>query len=201
MTKLTRASEIVHGVHLPFGAGAVMRRVHVAAVDHRISHGLVGVFDRELGAKAVADAFLGTLLHLLKDAQVLFHWRFAALGSDAVPSLVAHSFLVGIVGIGMSLLDHLDRHIVKIIKVVTGVGEGIALDAHHGKILDDGILVFLLLFVGVCVIETEAKLALVLLGKVPGEKSCLGMSNMEVSRRLGQESGNNALVCSCLLAQ
>ncbi len=177
-----RARKVVHGVHLPLGAGPVMGGIDVAAVDDGVSHGLVRVVDREFGADAVLLALHGALLHLLEDAQVLLDGPIAPLGSDALPPLVAHGLLVGVVRIPVALLDHANTHVVKVVEVVRGIREHVGLDAHQGKILDDGILVLLLLLIGVRVVETQAQRPLVgLMSEVVAQEGGLGVSNVQVS--------------------
>ena len=190
------AGEIVHGVHLPLGAGTVMGGLDVAAVDDGVAQSLVGVVDGKLSADAVLKTLLGAVLHLLgEDAQVLFDAAVATARGNTLPALVAHGLLVGIIGVGVALLDHAHAHLVEVVEVVGSVGDGVGLDAHEGEILDDGILVLLLLLGRVGVVETEAQLALVsLVSKVVGKKGGLGVSDVKVTRGLRKETSDDALV-------
>lgn len=74
--------------------------------------------------------------------------------------------LVRVVGVGVALLNHADAELVQLIEVVGRVGDLLALDAEHGKILDDGLLELGLLLRRVRVVETDEELALVDLGEV-----------------------------------
>lgn len=176
------AGKVVHGVHLPGSAGAVVSIVGVAAVDDGVAHGLVGVVDRHLGTDAVGDTLLGTLLHLLKDAEVLLDGALAALGGTAVHTLITHSLLVGVVGVSHAHTNELLAHVVQVVEVVGSVSHGVGLDTHQGKILNNGILVLGLLLGGVGVVETKTHLALVGdMAEVIAEKSGLGVSDVKVA--------------------
>ena len=178
------ARKVVHGVHLPLGPGAVVNVLDVASVDDGIAHGLVGVVERDLGTNAVCQTFLGGLLHLLKDSQVLLDGSVTALGRNAVHSLAAHSLLVGVVGICLAHGDQLLAHIVQVVKVVRGVSQAVGLDAHKGEILNDGVLELFLLLGRVGVVESQAHLALVGdMAEVVAEQGSLGVSDVKVATR------------------
>jgi hypothetical protein len=69
-----------------------------------------------------------------------------------------------------------------LIKPVASVGDAVWLDAEKRTVLDDRILELLLLLGGVRVVESEQKLALVLLVReVVVKQRGLGVANMEVS--------------------
>lgn len=62
----------------------------IAAVDDGVSHGLIGVIDADLCSDAPSEAFFSTFLHLLEACQVLLDCGVAILGSNTVPTLLAH---------------------------------------------------------------------------------------------------------------
>ena len=57
----------------------------VAAVGHRISHGLVGVVHTDLEAHTVGQADWRACHHLLPNVQALLDWPLPALGFNSLP--------------------------------------------------------------------------------------------------------------------
>lgn len=180
------AAEVVGRVHLPLGAGAVVV-LGIAAVDDRVAHGLVRVIDRHLRADTPSCALLGALLHLLELGQGLLGAHVAALTGNAVHALGAHLLLCCVVCVGQAILDSLHSDLVELIEPVTGVRDLIRLNAEESAVLDDRVLELLLLLAGVCVVESEDELALVLgVGEVVVQKGGLCVSNVEVASVEGQ---------------
>ena len=163
----------------------------VAAVDDGVTEGLVRVVDRDLGTQTAGLTKLGGVLHLFKTAQVLLNREIAALGSNTVHTLSTHLLLSGGIGVGLALLDQLDGVVVDGVKVVGGVGDNRRVDSDQEKVLLDRVLVLNLLLAGVGIIETDNQASLVLVSKVLVEEGSLGVSNVQVTRRLWGETGNN----------
>lgn len=187
------ASKVVSGVNLPLGTSPVVGLV-VAAVDDGVAHGLVGVVDRYLCPEAVLAALLGVILHLLKGSQVLLDCAVAANTLNTVHALVLHLLLLGIIAVGVSILDHLNGEFVDLVKTVAGIRNHVVIDAQRFAVLEDGVLELLLLLGGVGVVETNNELSIVLGGKVRVEHSSLGVANVHVSGRLWGETSDNALL-------
>lgn len=175
------AAEVVGRVHLPLGASAVVV-LGVASVNDGVAHGLVGVVDRHLCADAPPCALLGALLHLLKPGQGLLGAHLAALAGDAIHTLGTHLLLRSVIGIGQTVLDHLDSALVQLVEPVASVRDLVRLDAEESAVLDDRVLELLLLLAGVGVVESEDELALVLgVGEVVVQERGLCVSNVEVT--------------------
>lgn len=189
-----RAAEVISRVSFVLGACPVVRG-RVAAVDDRITHSLVGVVDRHFSPNTPPCAFVSSFVHLFEPSQVLFNRSIPPLARFSIHSLRSHSLLLGVICVGVSVLDDLDGILMQLVKVVTAVTSLIGCDTHEGEILEDGILELLFLVRGVGVVKADQKSPLVFfMGKIIVQKGSLGVSNVEVSRRLRRESSDHALV-------
>jgi hypothetical protein len=148
-----RASEVIGRVDLPLGAGTVVRS-RVAAVDDRVTHGLIRAIEGNLSTNTPANTLRGAVLHLLKARQALLDGKVTTAARKTVETLSGHSLLIGVISIGVALLDDLDTEVVQLVEVVTGIGHLVRLDTHKGKVLHDGVLELFLLVRGVGVVES-----------------------------------------------
>lgn len=175
------AAEVVCGVDLPGSTGAVVL-LRAAAIDNGVTHGLIGVIDRNLCADTPASALLGALLHFLEARQVVLDGAVPPLARQTVHALLAHLLLLSVIGVCISVLDHLHAVVVQFLEVVGGVGGLVGLDAHQSEVLDDGVLELLLLLDRIGVVETQDKSALVLLvGEVVVQQRSLCVADVQVS--------------------
>lgn len=115
-----------------------------------------------------------------------------------------------VVCVCLALFDHLNRKFVEVIKVVRSVRDFVTVNTHELQILHDGF--FELALQKVCqssvptlnpsvhthpllrrvgIIETDDHFALIHLGKVLVEERSFGMANVQITRRLRWESGDN----------
>ena len=78
--------------------------------------------------------------------------------------------------------------------MITGVCDDIAVDSEQLQILNDRILELLLLLGGVGIVESDNKLALVVLGEVLVEESCFRVTDVEITTGLRREPSDNTLV-------
>lgn len=126
---------------------------------------------------------------------------------DSLLSLLLHDIRGGVVDVSLTLFQHLFGHPLDGGKVVTGVGKLIRLDLQHGHILQNHLknktaasrsnflkcinkykerwsgthlLKVLLLLLRICVIKAHDQLALKSDLVVLVEKSCLGMTDVQV---------------------
>lgn len=153
----------------------------IAAIDHRITHSLVGVVDGHLRSDAPFGATRGSLLHFFEMSKIFLNCCITLLAGFAFHSLCGHGIFVGIVRICIAITDHLKPVLIEFVEVVTSVAQLVRFDAHECKVFNDRV-VELHFFIGrVGVIETDKKRSGVLLvGKVVVEKRSLGVSNMEI---------------------
>jgi hypothetical protein len=122
-------AEVVGGVDFPGGAGAVVG-LGVAAVDDRVTHGFVGVIDGHFGADAPLGAFGGARFHFGEVGEVGFDAGITAGAREALHALVAHFFLLGVVGVGFADFDDVGAVVVHFLEVVAGVAGSVGADAH-----------------------------------------------------------------------
>jgi hypothetical protein len=164
------ATEIIRRVDLVFVPRPVMRE-EVAAVNDRITHRLVRIGEGDFGADAPAESFGGTGGHFGETGEGVFRRAVAAGGGDAVHAFVAHLLtsgdvvsislftcmmregreegehkthllLLSVISVSIPLLDHLHRKLLKLVKVVRGVGRRVGLDPEEREVLDDGLFEF-----------------------------------------------------------
>jgi hypothetical protein len=151
-----------------------------------VSHGTVARVKGNACANAVLSSQVGTSLHLSKHGQTLLSRAVTSLAGKTVLSVSALNLGIGVIGVGVAVLDHLLGEIVNLLEVVTGVGDLVVLDVHQLEIMKDSILKLLLLLGGVCVVESNDELSVSVGGglcEVIVEKSGLGVANVKVATR------------------
>ena len=154
-------------------------RKRITTVYHRISHGLVRIVHGYLGSYAPSDTFFCTLLHLLEVSKVVFNTRIPPVAWESIPTLMLHSLLLCIVSIGFAHFDHLNAILVKLLEVITCVACLIWSNTHEGKILNNGVLKFLLFLGRVRIVESTNQSALVfLMSEVIVEQGSFRMADM-----------------------
>lgn len=117
-------------------------RQHVDTVDDRIAQGFVGVVDTHLRAKAPPPPLVATSCHFGEVFQVILDTVFTMLGGDTIHALLAHLFLLGVIGVCLAGFDHLQREFVQLIEVVGRVRDRIAANVEEGEILQDSLFEF-----------------------------------------------------------
>ena len=138
------------------------------------------------------------LAHPSKQIKVLLDRPVATRAVLARPAQRA-SILAGFVGrevadVGLALGDQLDGPLVELLKIVRGVILAVApVESEPTDILLDRLDVLDLFLARIGVVEPEvAQPALVLLGDSEIQADRLGVSDVEISVRLGWESGMHA---------
>lgn len=123
-------AEVVGGVDLPGGAGAVVG-LGVAAVDDRVTHGFVWVIDGHFGPNTPFHAFGGARFHFGKVGEVGFDGGITVRAREALHALVAHFLLLGVIGVGFADFDDVGAVVVHFLEVVAGVAGSVGADAHE----------------------------------------------------------------------
>lgn len=96
-----------------------------------------------------------------------------------------HRLLVGIIGIGVTILDNLDAVLVHLVEVVTTKGYLVGLDAHESDVLQYDVLEKLFLVARIRIVKTDQKGAIVLLVReVVVEESGLRVTDVQVTAGL-----------------
>jgi hypothetical protein len=150
------------------------------SVNNRVSHGAVARREFNAGADAMLAAELSALLHLTEHGQTLLGRAVTALASKTIHAVSLLNLGVSIVGVGISVEDHLLGNIVELLEVVARVCDLDIFDVHELEILQNSILKLLLLFCGVCIVESNEELAVGgLLGEVIVEEGGLGVTDVK----------------------
>jgi len=96
-----------------------------------------------------------------------------------------HSLLISVVHERITLLDQPPRKVLNLVKVIARVDDLVPADAEHLQVSLKGRLELVLLLFRVGIVESEDKLALVLVGKESVEDTSLDVTDMEVTRGFG----------------
>mmetsp|Transcript_106955 Transcript_106955/g.255250 ORF Transcript_106955/g.255250 Transcript_106955/m.255250 type:complete len:279 (-) Transcript_106955:565-1401(-) len=126
------AGEVIGWVCLVLEAVLVVRRVGLAAIEHRVPQALVGILHVHLGTHAHGQALLAAFQHLGKSSQVLFNSLLSALARCAFVPLCPHGVNIGVIHIGLALLDQRLHGYLQLVKVVGGVANLVGLDLQSG---------------------------------------------------------------------
>lgn len=96
-----------------------------------------------------------------------------------------HRHLIGIVHESISIFHQLSRHLLNLVKPITGMDHLVPSDTQQLQIRHEGVLELILLLLWVGVIEAEEEFALVLVGEEAVENSGFDVTDVEVARRFG----------------
>lgn len=192
------AGKIVGGVDVPVPASTVVRRRLLSfpvgeSVNDRVSHGAVARVKGNASANAVLSAEIRAVLHLTEHGQTLLGRTVSSCAGKTVLSVRLLDLGVRVVGIGISVEDHLLRNIVQLLEVITGVADRHILDVHELQVVKNRVLKLLLLLLGVGIIESNKELAVAVggsLGEVVVQEGSLGVTDVKVTTCI-DVSGNS----------
>ena len=167
------------------------------AVENGVAEEHIGVSHINLRAKHLLAIGILTLLHLLKESEVLLHGAIAigALGTSLLNSTTteANLLLSLVVNISLTLLNEFHSPIVELVEVVRSVALHSPIKAEPLDILLDGIYILGVLLHGVGVIETQIALTIVALCKTKVQADTLCVTDVQVAVGLGREARLNGV--------
>ena len=153
---------VVHRVNAPFVARPVVGGAQ-DAVHHRVAHVEIGRIHVDFGTKrsGAVGKFAGA--HALEQVEVLVN-AAVAIGAFLTQfrertTILAHFLGAQVVNVGLARLNELNRPLVELVEVVGCVVETFPLPTEPFDIANDGIDVFLLLFLRVGVVEAQVRMA------------------------------------------
>ena len=189
---------VVHGVDTPLVAGAMVLGVE-NTVEDGVAEEHIGVGHVNLGTQHLLAVGILTLLHLLKELEVLLH---RAISPRALCTCLLHRaatetnlLLSLVIHIGLTLLDELHGPLIELVEVVGCIALHSPIEAEPLDILLDGIHILGILLHGVGVVETEVTLTVVTLCEAKVKANTLGVANMEIAVGLGREAGLDGASC------
>jgi hypothetical protein len=203
----------------------MVRSISDDTVQARIAQALVQALHIDLGSHQALLAFFSATLHLVPKTEVLLDRVIAVLGLDTVHTSLLHLFVWSCINVRLSTLEDLSTPCKECVKVVTeppsssspsSVSESVESLIHvielfgsiprvrYGEwmntdlcqILLDAIDILDLLFGRIGIIKAQNHLALILLCQSPIQQSGLDMADMQVTRRLWRESGDDLTIDS-----
>jgi hypothetical protein len=179
---------IVHRVDAPIVTCAVMMGFH-DPVKHRVAEVQVRSGHVDFGAER-SDTFGELpLFHPFKEIEVFFDAAVAVgavlTGLGQCTSVLAHLLRIEIAYKSVALANELDRPVVQLLEVIRSVEQAVPFEAEPSDIGHDGVDVFLALFAGVRVVESQVAFPAIALGETKVEADALGVSDMQVAVGFG----------------
>ena len=186
-----RAGEIVCWICLEAISSSVMRDV-LSSVEDWIAQALDLILHVELGADAVGR--LLALNHALKEFQIFLHCVLSVDGLLTGISFLLHLLGGRVVSICLSLSDKLSHVVLEHLKVVRGESDLVWSDSKSLQIAHNILLKLELLIHGISVIESEDHFSSMHFGVVEIHHCGLNVTNVEITRGLRGEPGDDATV-------
>ena len=183
--------EVVHWVHLPLAARAV-----VLLVDNAVDDGVaeVHVRVRHVDFCAQHHRALGQFarIHFFEQRQALLYGAVAVGARRARPcgrALLLGDLLARLfVHVSLALANEAYGEVPKLVEVVRGVVDVAPLEAQPLDVVLDGFHILRVLLLRVRVVEAEVAHAAELLSHAEVHADGLGMANVEVAVRFGREA-------------
>ena len=162
------------------------------AVHHRITHDDMRRLHIDSGPKGSLP--LGKLagFHALEELQVFFYRTIAerAVLSGFIegPPVLPDLFRIEITNVGITLTNQLDRPLMKLTEVITGVMKAIPFESEPTNVILNGIDKLLLFLSRVGVIKSQVATATMVTDETEVEADRLGVTNMQKSVRFRRKS-------------
>ena len=162
------------------------------AVHHRITHDDMRRLHIDSGPKG--SLTLGKLagFHTLKELQVFFYRTIAerAVLSGFIegPPVLPDLFRIEITNVGITLTNQLDRPLMKLTEVITGVMKAIPFESEPTNVILNGIDKLLFFLGRVGVIESQVATAAMVTDETEVEADRLGVTNVQKPVRLRRKS-------------
>lgn len=124
-------------------------------IDHRVSHGFIGIVYTNLCTNAPAQSLRRRCLHIREARQAVFYRCIALLRRRTMPSLVSHlrkffvlftgagarnigrNRVVRIVCVSFPSLDHQNSIIVEVSEMIRRMRDRVSLDSNMTKVFQD----------------------------------------------------------------
>ena len=192
-----RVREIIHRVHTPLVARAVVVSEH-NAVNNRVAHIHIRACHINLGAQYHASLGVLALRHLGKQAQVFLHTALSvrAVFSGHIEGAAVFALLLGcqLAHICLALLNEFYRTFVQKIKVIGSKKDIVIIKAQPLDVFFNRFHILGVLFGGVSVIKAQIANALVLIFYTEIDADCLRMADVQIAVRLGRKARLHAFV-------
>ena len=185
--------KVVHRIHFPCVAGAVMVCRRHYAVDDRVAEVHVRVCHIYFGTQYHSTFFHFAVAHLLEQRQVFFDRTVAIRTIDT--RLGRGSFLLGdnfrtlFVDIGFSFFDQTDGKIPQLLEIVGCVIDVTPMESEPFYIFLDCIDILYIFFYRVRVVETKVTNSVVTFCNTEIQTDCFGVSYMQIAVWFGRETG------------
>ena len=184
--------EVVHGVCVPFIACTPVRHVQ-DTIHNRVAEVHVGACHVYLGTENHLARFYVATVHLAEKAQALF-CRTVAVGA-VLSGFGRGAFLLGnllrclLINVCTACCYAPLGKIPKLLEIVAGIAYLAPFETKPFDIFFNGAYEFQILFLWICVIETEVAHTAIFLRHTEIYGNGLGVANVEVTVRLGRKTG------------
>mmetsp|Transcript_95178 Transcript_95178/g.269400 ORF Transcript_95178/g.269400 Transcript_95178/m.269400 type:complete len:445 (+) Transcript_95178:1099-2433(+) len=175
------ACEVVGGIRFVLRPVPVMRNVGLAAIEDRVAQALVLALHVHLRPHAAPQALGASLEHLAPQPEVLLLWLGSPLAVGPGVALLPHLRHLGVVHVGLVLLEQFLHDFLQLGEVVGGVAHHVWKDLQRRQVLDDAVYELDLLLARVRVVEAQDELAFVVPGVVVVQHRGLGVADVEVA--------------------
>jgi hypothetical protein len=195
-------SEVVHGVDVPGGAGAVMRSFD-DAIDDGVTEVHIGGGHVDFGTQRHGTFVELAVVHTDEEVKGLvcrsFAERRGSTGLCGRPFLERDELGGLWVDVGESLFNESAGEVKELREVVGGVDDMLHVEAKPGDVVDDGIDELGVLARGIGVIESEHADTAVLVSNTEVEADGFGVSDVEVAIGFGREASLDASVIAIVV--
>ena len=179
-----RVCEIIHGIYAPLVAGLMMRNVR-NAVNNGVAHIYVRRRHINFCAQNSCTVREFAVCHTPEKVEVFLccsvavRTVFTGLGKS---SAVFSYFVCGeVVNIRLTVLNKLYRTFIDKIKIARRIKALVPFEAEPLYILFYGVYVFGVLFLGICVVETQIAYSAVFLSRTEVYANCLCVAYMQIT--------------------
>ena len=188
---------VVHRVDAPLAARTVVISVD-NAVHNRVAEQHIGVCHIDLSTQYTATVLELTRTHTLKEIQVLLDRTIAPRRGGTRhgyrTTILANLLLSLVVDISQTLLDQHLCPLIQLLEIVRRIVLASPIEAEPLDILLDRVNILGILLHRVGIVETKVTLTAILLSQTEVQADTLGVSNMQITVRLGRETSLNSCV-------
>ena len=189
--------EVVHGVHAPSIAGALVGSVS-NAINHRITHiqiwrGHINFQARHMGpVRKFSSPHASKQVYILIYRTLTVRAVFAGLRQRATGG--ANFLRVQRTDVGLAIAHQCFSVVVDLLKIVRRMGNGLPLKTQPRHIVLNGFHIFVAFFDGVGVIKAQVGCTAIFFSDTKIQTDAFGVTDMQESIGLGRKAGNHTLI-------
>ena len=188
---------VIHRVDAPLVTRTVVISVN-NTIHNRVTEQHIGVSHIDLSTQHAATVLELACTHTLEQIQVLLD-RTIAPGRRSTrngyrTAVLANLLLSLVVDVCQTLFDEHLCPLVQLLEIVRCIVLASPIETEPLDILFDRIYILGILLYGVGIVETQVTLTAILLSQTEVQADTLGVSNMQITVRLGRETSLNSCI-------